>query len=100
MLGIHGAIAAAFDAEEFILSPEETKQLSASITRVTDLYVDVALSPAQQAWGGLIFTLGTMYGPRYIAMLNRRKAEAAEATKTPAPSPVAVVPAPAPERRM
>jgi hypothetical protein len=78
-LSIHAGIAAAFDADEFSLDADEARELAANMQRVSNLYSNKVLSPAQQAWSGLLFTMGCVYIPRTLAFLNRRKEEAAKA---------------------
>lgn len=76
---IHAAVAASFDADEFVLDADESRELAANMQRVSNLYSNKVLSPAQQAWSALLFTMGCIYIPRTLALLNRKKAEAAKA---------------------
>lgn len=72
-------LAAFADTPELELADEEAKKIAEGIQRVQKLYNYNWISDEAAAWGNLIFALGSVYGPRYMAIRLRWKKEEEEA---------------------
>lgn len=55
------------------LDKKEAEQLSEAIFTVNELYDGGFISPKAAAWGNLIMCAGTIYGPRAMVMLFKKK---------------------------
>lgn len=73
MGGLHSAAAFFLKIPELELDETESKNLAASINRVTELY-DIPLPDEKiQAWVMLAVTCSSIYGPRLGAVLLKPK---------------------------
>lgn len=66
------------DAEEFSITSEEAQTLAEATTRVSQLYDIAVMGEKTAAWLGLGFTVGTIYGPRFMSLRARRRDELKE----------------------
>jgi hypothetical protein len=77
LLSVHFFLAKGLEVSELELAEDEAKQLASAMTRVTECY-DTKFNPKVMAWTNLSLMLGSIYGPRFWAIKNRKDAEAAK----------------------
>ena len=96
LLTNHLMLARFLDAEEIALDPVEAKQLADAIKNVAQFY-PIGMDPKKLAWFQLCIAMGSVYGPRVVAIHKRRKQSSPKVTPINTPkhaNPVNGVPAP------
>jgi hypothetical protein len=75
LLSIHFMLSKCMQIPELELDEEESAKLAKSMKRVGDLYGGMVVPEKILAWGDLAASLGTVYGPRFVAYNLRKKKE-------------------------
>lgn len=70
----HAMLAGIFKAQEFALDKTEAKSLAEAISNVSRHY-DVAATQKSIDWTNLLMVCGMVYGTRFVAMRENRKAK-------------------------
>lgn len=86
LFGLHMFAAGMMDVPELVIDKPESKQLAEAVRGVTDLYA-MQINPHTIAWGNLLLVCGMVYGPRIIALRNRKKSEPAKPKLVPMKEP-------------
>ena len=73
LLSVHLMGATLINTPELVINQQEAEQLSSAITRVNELYGGIVLPEKTLAWMNLAIALGTVYGPRVVAIQRRKK---------------------------
>src|SRR5271165_4658290 len=77
LTGIHALLAAGLSSPELIMSESEAKIIASNAAAVMRHY-DLQASQKAIDWGNLVVALGAFYGPRFISIGVRKRAEARE----------------------
>lgn len=77
----HLALSAMTRTPELMLDPDEAALLAKASMDVMSFYDNMKIAPQTVAWVGLISALGSVYGPRFVALRIKAK------TKAPEPEP-------------
>lgn len=71
----HLMLANFMDAEELAITEDEADQLGKSVVRVSQLYDIGIIGEKAAAWTNLAIAMGSIYGPRVIAISKRKHDE-------------------------
>jgi hypothetical protein len=59
--------------EELELEADEARKLAVAIDKVNSLYDFSVIPPSAMAWTQLVMALGSVYGPRAIAIVRKQR---------------------------
>lgn len=91
LVSLHYIAAKSLKIHQLEIDEQEGRQLSAAVTRVTELYDVPIPSEKVMAWVMLAKTLGDVYGPRIAAVALNKKPKIVDAKPHPAPNGATVV---------